>query len=131
MSKRLEKIKNLALHKYLGVKNILSTEGGAELFAVVNANTVNPAGNYHGGVLYTLCDVCAYSGLISQLSPEQDAVTHDIHVSVLRPALESDDVTYTSSIVKLGKTLCFIDVEAQVKGKTIATARVTKSIVSV
>lgn len=131
MSTRLNKVKNHQLHKHLGVKDILSKDGCSELYAVVNTNTVNPAGIYHGGVVYTLCDVCAYCGLINQLGSDQDAVTHDIHISVLRPAYENDEVVYTSSVVKLGRSLCFIDVEVKVEGKIIATARVTKSIVPV
>ena len=76
-----------------------------------------------------LCDVCAYSGLISALGDQEDAVTHDIHVSVLRPVKEGSEVIYKSSIVKRGRTLCFINVEARSNDKLIATARVTKSMI--
>ena len=129
MSTRLTNLKNHKLHQYLGVKDILSKDGSSELYAVVNENTVNPSGIYHGGVVYTLCDVCAYSALIEQLDSDQNAVTHDIHVSVLRPAFENEEVVYSSSVVKLGRSLSFIDVEAKVNNKIIATARVTKSII--
>jgi len=48
---------------------------------------------------------------------------------VLRPGKLNDKVIYQSKLVKRGRTLCFIDVEARIEGKLIATARVTKSIV--
>lgn len=129
MNTRLEQVKNHPLHTYLGVKEIISEEGHGEVHAVVNTNTLNPSGIYHVGVIYTLCDVCAYCGLVSQLDERAEAVTHDIHISILRPAKEHDEVVYKSSIKKLGKSLCFLDVEAIVNEKVIATARATKSIV--
>jgi len=68
---------------------------------------------------------------LSVLKPNEEAVTHDIHISVLRPGKLNDKVLYQSKLVKRGRTLCFIDVEASIDGKLIATARVTKSIVPV
>ena len=56
-------------------------------------------------------------------------MTHDIHVSVLRPALENDEEVYKSKVIKFGKSICFIDVGVVSKNKVIATARVMKSIV--
>ncbi len=131
MSVRINPIKNLPLHISLGVQDIKSEDGRGTLVAMAHQGSLNPAGLYHGGIIYMLCDVCAYSGLLSALSDEEDAVTHDIHVSVLRPVKAESEVMYQSSIVKRGRTLCFIDVEASSNGKLIATARVTKSIIKV
>jgi len=130
MNDRITPIQNLPLHISIGVQDITSDSGNGTLTAIVNQNALNPSGFYHGGLMYMLCDVCAYSGLLSALSQEEDAVTHDIHVSVLRPARLGDKVIYQSQIVKRGRTLCFIDVVAKCRDKLIATARITKSIVS-
>ena len=77
-----------------------------------------------------LSDVCAYAGLLSLLSDNEEAVTHDLHVSVLRPAMLGDEVVFRSEVVKRGRQLCFLNVTATVDDKIIATARVTKSIIS-
>ena len=131
MIDRISPIKNHPLHIHLGVQDIISESGNGTLSALVNSNTLNPSGYYHGGVIYTLCDCCAYSGVLSALQPNEDAVTHDIHISVLRPGKLNDKVVYQSTLVKRGRTLCFIDVVAKIGEKIIATARVTKSIVTI
>jgi len=130
MNDKIAAIQNLPLHVYVGLTEIKSESGNAILTAVVNQNALNPSGFYHGGVMYLLCDVCAYSGVISALNDNEDAVTHDIHFSVLRPAKLGQTITYSSKIIKRGKSLYFIDVEAKCADKIIATARVTKSVIS-
>jgi len=127
VKEKIQAIKALPYHKSIGVKDIISESGNATLTAEVTENTLNPAGYYHGGIIYTLCDVCAYSGILSVLKPHEDAVTHDIHISVLRPARLGDQIIYKSNVVKQGRSLCFIDVEVTVLNKIIATARITKS----
>lgn len=126
---RLQSVVNHPLHQALGVRGIDSAEGEGRLEFVAEGLTINPAGMLHGGVIYTLADVCAYAGLLSRLTPEQEAVTHDLHVSVMRPVTAGQIVTVSSSIRRLGRAICFLDVTVESAGKTVATARVTKSIV--
>lgn len=128
---RLEAVIAHPLHRDLGIETIDSQEGGGRFEIVVGERAVNPAGAFHGGVLYLLCDVCAYAGLLSTLDARTEAVTHDIHVSVMRSAARGDRVEFESSLVRRGRTLCFIDVLVTRAGKIIASARVTKSIVVV
>jgi len=130
MNPRLQKVLDHPLHKFLGVADITSTDGSGEIRITVTQELVNPAGLFHGGVVYVLSDVCAYAGLLSVLEDTEEAVTHDLHVSVLRPAKLGDDVVFRSQIVKRGRQLCFLDVIASVNDKTIATVRVTKSVIS-
>lgn len=130
MNQRLDKLKVNPLNIYLGVQDIRCAENSAELDAIVNEQTVNISGLYHGGVIYTLSDVCAYSSLISQFDEKTEAVTHDLHVSLLQSAHHNDRVVYRATVKKLGRRLAFIDVESFVNNEIIATARVTKSIVS-
>ena len=130
MNPRLQKVLDHPLHKFLGVTDITSTDGCGEIRITVTEQLVNPAGLFHGGVVYVLSDVCAYAGLLSMLEDSEEAVTHDLHVSVLRPAKLGDEVVFRSQIVKRGRQLCFLDVTASVNDKTIATVRVTKSVIS-
>lgn len=126
---RIEAVLNLPLHRHLGVTRLESSDGEAELQFQVDENALNPAGVLHGGVLYMLCDVCAYAGLLSVLEDNEEAVTHDIHVSVMRSAGAGDRVVIRSKLLKRGRSLCFVDISASVGDKVIATARVTKSVI--
>ena len=130
MNPRLQTVLSHPLHQFLGVADIHSNDGHGEIRITVTDQLINPAGLFHGGVVYVLSDVCAYAGLLSLLSDNEEAVTHDLHVSVLRPAMLGDEVVFRSEVVKRGRQLCFLNVTATVDDKIIATARVTKSIIS-
>ncbi len=131
MQERILQVIHHPLHRHLGITDAHSGDGKGRFVFTVGDTTVNPAGALHGGVVYLLCDVCAYLGLLSVLSERQEAVTHDIHVSMLRSAQRGDTVTMESQVLKKGKSLCFIDVMATAAGQLIATARITKSLVSI
>lgn len=130
MNDRLKKSIELPLHQYLGLKSISSDAGHGGIVLTVNEKLVNSSGILHGGPLYALCDICAYGGLLSLIDDHTEAVTHDIHVSILRPAKLGDIVRFNSEVVKLGKRICFIEVKVTVKDKSIALAKVTKSVLS-
>ena len=129
MNDRILQVINHPLHRYLGVADVRSEDGAGSFSFTVGDATVNPADALHGGVVYLLCDVCAYLGLLSVLADDMEAVTHDLHVSVLRAAGRGDVVRMASRILKKGKSLCFIDVSAMVSGRLIASARITKSLI--
>jgi len=131
MKKRLKSVLEQPVHKYLGISHVESEKGHGTLTFTANKEFILPTGALHGGILYLLCDLCAYIGLLSIISPEKDAATHDIHISVLRAARAGDAVIIESHVIKIGKNLCFIDVAATVSGEIVATARVTKSLLPV
>lgn len=131
MNPRLQNVLSHPLHQFLGVADIHSTNGQGEIRITVTDELVNPAGVFHGGVVYVVSDVCAYAGLLSLLNDNEEAVTHDLHVSILRPAARGDEVVFRSEIIKRGRQLCFIDVTASVNDKIIATVRVTKSVIDI
>lgn len=86
-------------------------------------------GRLHGGALYALLDAMGLLALQPRLRPGQHAVTHDLHVSMLRAAPEGARVALRAELLKLGRTLAFIDARAEAGGQLLATARITKSIV--
>lgn len=131
MHDRLKQLVALPFHQYLGVTSVESQSGRGELSLKVSENIVNSAGMFHGGAIYALCDICAYGALFSLLDDTSQAVTHDIHVSVMRSARLGDFVCFNSEVVKIGKSLAFIDVKVTLEGQMIASARVTKSILSI
>lgn len=136
VAKRLELITQLPYHQFLGLEILNAENGKSQVQLLVNEQTANPNGMLHGGIIYSIADVSAYIALLSKLAedPEreqQDAVTHDIHVSVFRPVTFGNKVLFNASISRLGKTLAFMDTEIVSENKVIATARVTKTIIDV
>ncbi len=128
MNKRLQNVIDHPLHRHLGVTDIRSADGCGEIVMTITKNAANPAGMFHGGVIYLLCDVCAYGGLLSLLADDTEAVTHDIQVSVMQAARLGDTVTFRSEVVRMGARICFIDVRVSCDDAVIASARVTKSL---
>jgi uncharacterized protein (TIGR00369 family) len=127
---KLEAVKAHPYHAYLGLKQFQSDNGQGRLELQVAEQHINPAGALHGGIIYSVLDVVAYIALLNQLPPTQEAVTHDIHISVMRAAKLGDQLEFSATVEKLGKNLAFIQVQASSNGKLIATARVTKSLIS-
>lgn len=127
---QLARLADLPLHRFLGLQIGEVGEGHAELRMPPSPNTINAGGVVHGGVLYALLDAVCYVALWSGMRPDQNAVTHDLHVSVLRPAPTTAEVIFRGTIRQHGRGLVFADSEAWSEGKLVATARVTKSLVS-
>lgn len=122
------KVKAHPFHHYLGVKDIDAKNGTAKMTITVSKNILNPSGTFHGGVLYTLCDVTAFCGLLSVLEEGAIGVTNHISIQVLRAAKLGDRITFQSKVVKQGKRLAFLECKATVEHKIIATANVTKTL---
>lgn len=126
---RIDAVFRLPLHQFVGVRDIQASEGRSRVLLEVEDNAINPASMLHGGVVYTLCDVAAYTALLSILPTDREAVTHNIAISILRPAKYGARIVFTAEVVKLGRTLCFIQVKACEDDTIIASASVTKSII--
>jgi uncharacterized protein (TIGR00369 family) len=129
LAARLQPLIDQPLGRLLGVHGFRSQDGQGHLAIEVSALSSSPLGGLHGGVVYLLSDVCAMVGLLSRLPADQHAVTHDIQVSVMRSAALGETVDFDSRIVQLGRRLCFCEVVVQCAGRTLATAKVTKSLV--
>lgn len=83
----------------------------------------------NGGVLSVLLDASAYLALEPALGADEDAVSHDLHISMLRPVMIGDRVDLRGELVQKGRRVAFVNSEARVNGRLVATARITKSIV--
>lgn len=129
MDERRRGVEAAKVHQFFGVKITEATAETARLEMTVEEHVLNPAGVLHGGVLYALCDSAAYVALLGQLGAEEEAVTHDIHVSVMRPVSPGSRLCFDATIDRKGKTLAFLSTRATVDNKLVATARITKSLV--
>ena len=125
---KLEAVRQLPLHRHLGVTDLTASDGRSELWLTVDEASTNPAGVLHGGVLYMLCDVASYTALLSVLDHAREAATHDIHVSVMAPATPGERVRFCGRVVQQGKRLVFTEAEARAGDRLLATARVTKTV---
>lgn len=127
----LPEVEAHALHRYMGVERIQASDGESRFEIIVNEQILNPRAALHGGVIYTLCDMACYTALLSTLADNEDAATHDLHVSVLRAAKLGDRVSVHGRVLKRGRHNAFMEAELHSGGKLLAKASVTKSIVVV
>ncbi len=118
------------LHAQFGLQIVEAAEGRALARCTVGPAHLNYGGVVHGGVMYLLLDVVAYCAAVTLLPAGMNATTHDIHVSMLRPTPGGAELELRSVVRKQGRTIVFIDVEATVGEKLVASARVTKSLVA-
>lgn len=118
------------LHQFLGVELVKQEQGEAVARFQAGPNTMNYVGAMHGGVAYALLDVVCYLALAPLLKRGENAVTHDLHVSVLRPVLPGQEVELRGRVVQKGRSVVFCESESRVEGKVTATARVTKTLVA-
>ena len=125
----LDKIRNHPFHHYLGVETIDIIDRRSRVPIIVNERVLNPAGTFHGGVLYTLCDVAGFSALMAALPEGEIGVTNNISVQVMRPAQLGDELIFSGCVIKLGERLAFIETEVTQGDKLIAKASITKTLI--
>lgn len=127
---RLSKVEQAPLHTFLGVKLVDAQPGSARIELVAGPQALNPAGWVHGGVIYSIGDAAAYAAILGHLSEQEEAVTHDLHVSVMKPVPAGSTLRFDATVERKGKTLAFINVRATVNDTLVATLRVTKSLIT-
>jgi uncharacterized protein (TIGR00369 family) len=125
----LAALREHALHRMMGVQFRTAQGGKAHLSFVVAPEMIVPAGALHAGYVYTARDLASYAALMSELDHDVGAVTHDLHVSVMRTAGAGEMVDVHAEIVRRGRTLAFLDARAVCGDRLLATARVTKSLI--
>ena len=130
LERRISQAETLQFHQFVGLK-ILDIDPGKSEISITNLeNTINSANVVHGGILYSLLDVAAYVALVPMLADHENAVTHDIHVSVLSPVPGDRPLTFKGEVLKMGKRLAFCQAKAFSKEILVASATVTKSLVN-
>lgn len=127
----LNRVRQLPLHHSWGIRDIKSTEGQSEVTVKVTPDMLNPAHMLHGGLIYALCDVAAYTALLSLIDENQTGLTHQINVQVMRPVNVDDEIIVKGHVIRLGKSLSFLESKAYVNDKLIASATITKSMILV
>lgn len=130
LDRRVAAVLAIPLHRFLGVRLTQPDDPGRGLWLHVGGDALNNADVLHGGVLTALLDVACYLAVLPHLGPGENAVTHDISASILRPVPAGTDLLVAGEVVRAGRSLVFARAEATVAGRLAATASVTKSRVA-
>lgn len=79
---------------------------------------------FHGGMLAMVADCVAWFAIVTLIGPDEILVTTDLDVRYLNPCM--GDVIAEGRVIKLGKTLCPVDIRmSDAAGKLVAVATVT------
>lgn len=119
---------NVPLHRFLGLQ-VKACEGGhGEIVVPIGENLLNAAGAVHGGIYYILCDITGTLAFSSLQGDDVFYVTHDINVSVLKPAFQGHLIA-KADVIKSGKRLGFVECRIfDDNDDVLAVGRITKSI---
>ncbi|CAB4879128.1 MAG: PaaI family thioesterase [Actinobacteria bacterium] len=119
----------LALHKYIGVKLVDREQRYLGCTFVVTPAIEGREGQLNGGVLSVILDAVAYLALEPSLAENEDAVSHDLHISMLKGVMSGQTVHLKGDLVQRGRRVAFVNAEARADGRLVATARITKTII--
>ncbi|HYW04954.1 MAG TPA: PaaI family thioesterase [Gammaproteobacteria bacterium] len=125
----IEGVAAVPLHRHLGLEIIAVEQGRSRTRLSVGAGSLNNKQVLHGGVVYALLDATAYLSILPLLDDGENAVTHDLFVSVMRGVSSGEVLELGGSVLRRGRSLVFAESEARVGNRLVATARVTKSVV--
>jgi uncharacterized protein (TIGR00369 family) len=129
LNARDERLFAVPFNRHLGLV-FDGREGGVAYAHMVAAPELVAFSVLHGGALYAVFDAMGLLAISQDLADDQHAATHDLHVSMMRTTAPDAVVHLSARAVRRGRTLAFIDAQAEVDGKVVATARITKSIVA-
>lgn len=126
---RQQAVLDLPLNRHLGIRYDGMREGVARSHFYSTPELATFGGQLHGGALSASCEVAGFLALIPALTDQQHAVTHDIHLSLMRAVPAGARCDLSARVIRLGRTLAFLDVSASVEDQLVASARITKSII--
>lgn len=117
------------INQFLGVELLDPDHPSDGAWFIANAHLEGRNGTLHGGVVPLLLDGAAYLALTPHLAPGEDAISHDLHFSLLRTVHVGQRVELRGRVLKKGRNVAFLESTATVDGTVVATGRVTKSII--
>ena len=133
LSIRTNMVFQAPLQKFCGITLKYQSTEYAECVFRVGENTGTPFGTIHGGVLYAMMDVASLCALLPYLNEKEHAVSHTVNFSLMDAAKEGDEVSLRARVLRRGKRVAFISVEAFVPAengkKQIACGNITKTII--
>ena len=126
---RVQAVLSIPLHRFLGVTLLDEQDPSAGIEFPVAQAAQNNVGVLHGGVVTALLDVASYLALLPELGPGENAVTHDLSVSLLRSVPAGSRVQLSGAVLRRGRAVAFLRAEARVDGRVVAAAQITKTLI--
>lgn len=130
LSARVADVLTIPFHRFLGVRLTDPDDPAAGITVDIGDSAINNAGVMHGGILSALLDVGAYLAVLPHLEPGENAVTHDMAISILRPVPPGAALRVRGEVIRAGRSLVFLRSTAQVGDAVVATGQLTKSRVA-
>ena len=127
---RVATVLELPLHRYVGIALLDEADPAAGIVLPVEEPVLNNVGVLHGGIIPALLDVACYLALLPQLDAAQNAVTHDVTASLVRPVSAGRRVEMRGEVVRRGRAVAFLRAEARVDGVVVAYGQVTKTVLT-
>jgi len=118
------------LLRFLGANLVDDEDPAAGIVLVAGDQSVNAVDFLHGGAISTILDVAAYLSLLPDLDDEEEAITHALFVSYLAAVKGTTRLVATGSVLRRSNRLAFVASELRDQEVLVATAQVTKSVVS-
>jgi acyl-coenzyme A thioesterase PaaI-like protein len=131
LEERTARVLSHPYHRFAGLELVHQEPGKAWCRFEVNANSISLSATLHAGVLYGLLDATSYLALLPMLDPGEQAVTVDMHVSLIRSVPASARVALRAEVLRKRTGIAFVRCEAQTvedAAGTVALATVTKVI---
>lgn len=127
---RVRTVLEIPLHLFLNIALGAPQRPEAGVLLPVEEPALNNVEVLDGGVVSALLDVASYLALLPLLADGEHAVTHDMTVSRIRPARRGAVLQLGGTVARKGRSVVFLRAEARVAGEVVATAQVTKALVS-
>lgn len=121
---------DVPLLSFLGASLLDADNPAAGIAFVAGEHSVNAVDFLHGGAISTILDVAAYLSLLPDLDDEEEAITHALFVSYLAAVKGATSLVASGRVLRRGKRLAFVAAELRDRDRLVATAQVTKSVVS-
>ena len=109
-------------HKMHGLQIVSLTDGYAEVFMPARPDVLNPMGNFHGGAIYTLCDVAAGTAAASR---GRAGVTLSSSMTYMRPGHSNEGLLAKTTELKYGRTTAVYSVDVYQGIRLIANGQFT------
>ena len=109
-------------HQLHDLKIVSLSDGYAEVYMPARPEVLNPMGNFHGGAIFTLCDVAAGTAAASR---GKLAVTLSSSISYMRPGYCNEGLLAKTTEMKYGHTTAVYSVDIYQGDRLVANGQFT------
>lgn len=127
---RLQQVLDVPLHRWLGLEPADPVDPYAGVVLRAAAPALDAAGLLHFGIISALLDVAASLRLLPELAEEEEAVTHDTSVTLLRPVRAGEQLLCCADLLRKDSRRAFLRSAASVAGEAVAMGQTTKALIA-